>query len=274
MTVDALDPRSAEALAGLLDRATPQPGEPLPLMWHVVLHQPLPAQEQLAPDGHPVVGFPVPPAPGLRRRYAGGRVHLHDGGPTVGATLVADSAVHSERTTSGRGGQLHFVTVRTTLREDGRVVLVEDRDVVYLPPARSGRARGEAEGRLPDRGSPELHDPPAKSVDVDPRLLFRFSALTYNAHRIHYDLEWSREVEGYDGLVVHGPLQAVLMAEVGSSRLGRPARSFHYRLESVLLAHEGLHVICEEATEAGEPTGIDLRVVDDTGRIASRARLR
>jgi len=284
---DVLDHRCAQALAGLLDRPVPEPGAPLPLMWHVVLHLPRPAQAELGPDGHPTVGFPTPPAPGLRRRYAGGRVELHGRGPRVGAPLAAETSVVGERTTHGRSGTLHFVTTRTVLRERGEVVLVDDRDVVYLPPQdRSTRpttpppvaSEPGAGTPGPEIGELVASASLARSVDVDARLLFRFSALTYNAHRIHYDLDWNREVEGHDGLIVHGPLQALLMAEVGTAALGRPPRWFDYRLESVLLDRDGLHVIATpvamEEADGGPTECVELRVVNNEGRVTARARLR
>ena len=108
-----------------------------------------------------------------------------------------------------------------------------------------------------------------RTVAVDPRLLFRFSALTYNAHRIHYDAVWNREREGLDGLVVHGPLQALLMAELGSEVLPHRVTTFRYRLRAPLLHHEGMHVLA-----LLDPTGeVDVRVVDDAGRVTATAHL-
>jgi 3-methylfumaryl-CoA hydratase len=221
-----------EALAGLLDIDVPAGGE-VPELWHwVYLLERWPTSD-LGPDGHPTSGIPAPPRPGMRRMFAGGSVdihrRLHIGGPATRTTWVANEAEKQ-----GRTGRLRFVTVRHEIRQDGSVAIVEEQHIVYRAPGGSlAVPRGEG---LPDRV-------PALALHVDEALLFRFSALTYNAHRIHYDRNWCRE-EGYDDLVVHGPLQALMMGELvrrnGVSLVGR---RFEYRLVSPMVGPQTMHVL-------------------------------
>jgi 3-methylfumaryl-CoA hydratase len=156
----------------------------------------------------------------------------------------------------GRSGPLVFVTVRTEVSQGGQVVITDEQDLVYreagaVGPARSGPSVAAA-GR--DR-----------AVTVDPVLLFRFSALTYNAHRIHYDRDFAR-AEGYPGLVVHGPLQALLMAEQVRSR--GPAE-YSYRLVAPLYEDQGLVV---SATPEGGTIGVSCR--DASGRVTATGVIR
>ena len=223
---ELITPGPAQALAGLL--GVPAAGEELPLLWHWVYLLDRPPQDALGPDGHQARGgMPVPPGPGLRRMFAGGRVWKH--GPLrIGSEATRRTWQASSARKQGRSGPLVFVTVRTEVSQGGQVVITDEQDLVYREagadnPARSGPSVAAA-GR--DR-----------AVTVDPVLLFRFSALTYNAHRIHYDLQYARG-EGYPGLVVHGPLQALLMAEQV-----RPIGSeYSYRLVAPLYEDQGLIV--------------------------------
>jgi 3-methylfumaryl-CoA hydratase len=235
---ELITPGPAEALAGLLGVPVPDlADEGLPLLWHWVYLLDRPPQALLGPDGHPAAGgVPVPPGPGLRRMFAGGRLGqqapLRAGAQATRRTWQAGSARKQ-----GRSGPLHFITVRTEISQDGHVVLTEEQDLVYREPAQPAAAQAPAE---------EIPPPPGNAADwpvaVDPVLLFRFSALTYNAHRIHYDRDYARS-EGYPGLVVHGPLQALLMAELARREWPAPApRRYSYRLVTPLFDGQGLIV--------------------------------
>jgi 3-methylfumaryl-CoA hydratase len=249
---ELITPGPAEALAGLL--GVPCPGEELPLLWHWVYLLDRPPQATLGPDGHQARGgMPVPPGPGLRRMFAGGRVWRH--GPLrPGAQATRRTWQASSARKQGRSGPLHFVTVRTEVSQGGQVAVTEEQDLVYREPAPPAPARSAQIQAPSDRDWP---------VEVNPVLLFRFSALTYNAHRIHYDRDYA-QAEGYPGLVVHGPLQALLMAQLG--RAGRPAE-FAYRLVSPLFEHQGLvvsavadgdsvRVSCRDAADRVTATGV------------------
>ncbi|GAA4879135.1 FAS1-like dehydratase domain-containing protein [Actinomycetospora straminea] len=211
-TARSIDPWPAAAFADLLDAEPPdlEEGAPLPPLWHwftLLEHR---ASSDIGEDGHPVEGPFLPPLPRRRRMFAGGR--LWSSGPLpVGAELRCRERVSDVAVKSGRSGASAFVTVRRELTVDGRDVAVEEQDVVY---------RSETPGRTrPSIGRPladgtELPGPWRRGLEPDPVLLARFSALTYNGHRIHYDHPYTTGVEGYPDLVVHGPLLALLALEL------------------------------------------------------------
>jgi 3-methylfumaryl-CoA hydratase len=248
---EVLAPEPAYALGDLLGAGVPDLGQGagLPPLWHWVYLLDRPAQADLGPDGHAVRGtLPAPPGPGRRRMWAGGRVRtsgpLRCGEPaTKRTTVLAVTDKH------GRTGPLTFVTVGVQVSQRGVVVVHEEQDIVY-------RAAAPAAPRPPAPVVPEPSAPPPvvpartgeREIGVSPALLFRFSALIYNAHRIHYDRDYCRDVEGYPGLVTHGPLQALAMAEAAragsgtGSGTGGTARdvSFSYRLVAPLFDDQGL----------------------------------
>ncbi len=244
---EVLLPGPAAALGALLGVPVPDldGGEGLPLLWHWVYLLDHPAQGDLGPDGHPVRGaVPAPPGPGLRRMWAGGSVRLL-GELHCGLTAARRSRVLSVQEKQGRSGPLTFVTVGHQVVQRGSVRIDERQDLVYrvAPPAGDAPAAGPDAAAEP---GPAL--PPGdgeRELDVTPTLLFRFSALTYNAHRIHYDRQYARDVEGYPGLLTHGPLQALAMAEAARAA-GYPGGPgdlvFEYRLVSPLFDHQGLVV--------------------------------
>ena len=219
-----VDPWFAAAFADLLD--APRPGQ-LPPLWHWFVLLDHPAGTNTGADGHPADAPFLPPIPGRRRMFAGGRFRQYAPIP-LAAWLSSRAGVSDVKVKTGRTGEMAFVTVRTELFVDDTPVGVEEQDIVYrseppgtpprtLPPAETGRADPEGEWRV--------------ELDTDPVLLFRFSALTYNGHRIHYDQPYATQVEGYPGLVVHGPLLALLALELPRRNApDRPVRSFEYRL--------------------------------------------
>jgi 3-methylfumaryl-CoA hydratase len=260
----------AEALAGLLGVPGPDDGGALPLLWHWVYLLDRPPQAALGTDGHRAHGgVPVPPGPGRRRMFAGGRVTQHAPLRT-GAAASRRTWEASSAEKHGSSGALLFVTVRSEIIQDGRVVIAEEQDIVYREAA--GGSSGPAPAPASRAPAPASPDPAAASpaaasgatrewpVAVDPVLLFRFSALTYNAHRIHYDRDYARQVEGYPGLVVHGPLQALLMAELARRVTTLPdACEYSYRLVAPLFEGQGLLV---SATVDGDVTRVTARDAD------------
>jgi 3-methylfumaryl-CoA hydratase len=225
-----LDPASAVALAGVLGVDAPDfdAGEPLPLLWHGAYLLPRPTQAQLGVDGHPLDGVPSPPAPGLRRMFASGSVSslraLHLGRPARRTTELVGTS-----TREGRTGTLIFASVRSTISQDDEVAIIDDQTLVYraASTAPTGTPAPQPLPSIPPGAS-------ARTIELDPVLLFRFSALTYNAHRIHYDRPYATGVEGYPGLLVHGPLQALLMIELARAHADVPIVRFEYRLSSPL----------------------------------------
>jgi 3-methylfumaryl-CoA hydratase len=280
---DRFDLDRTTAIAQLLDRGTDDLtlGRQLPLAWHMCFFLPRPAQRDLGPDGHPLTGIPAPPGPGLRRMFAGGRITLlarphadrrSTSGPRIGEEATAATEVGETRVREGRSGPLQFVSTLCTVSVGGVDVLVDKRDIVYLP-ARRGEpvAGGRAASDVPDAAK-------VRHIDIDPTLLFRFSALTYNAHRIHYDRDFARQSEGYPGLVVHGPLQALLMAELATEvadertdEFAGPV-TFAYKLTAPLYEHQGMQVLAGRDNRTADGVSrIWARVLDGTGRETAQA---
>src|SRR5215468_6349395 len=264
-----VDPWPAAAFAGLIGAPAPplETGDPLPPMWHWFTLLEHPAQAELGADGHAARGPFLPPIPGRRRMWAGGRLRLAAPIP-VGAQLSARSSVAAVSVKSGRRGELAFVTVRHELSVDDAPAGVEEQDIVYrsepgptaprrkaletpgvpgppetLGPPESTETPGTPETPGNPAETPGTPDTPGKpaapapsgawraELATEPVLLFRFSALTYNGHRIHYDRPYATQVEGYADLVVHGPLLALLALELPRVHApGRAVRSFSYRL--------------------------------------------
>lgn len=260
-TTGVIDPGAALGLAGLLDLGPEAlaDGE-LPPLWHWVHLVGRPTAAQIGPDGHPLTGVPAPPEPGMKRMFAGGRVSslrpLRIGGEATRRTWVTGSSVKR-----GRSGRLRFTSVRTEVTQDGRLAVVEENDIVYRE---AGSAVTVPVGSLDTQ--PPATEGPTVAFRADEVALMRFSALTYNAHRIHYDLGWCA-VEGYDGLVIHGPLQALLMGEhVRRHGGGLLGRRFDYRLVSPAV---GTQVITAVADPGGTAGGLAL--VDVHGRRTATA---
>jgi 3-methylfumaryl-CoA hydratase len=227
-TSDVIGPGPTAAFSGVLDLPEPAAadGEPLPLLWHWFHFLDLPRQSELGEDGHPAAGRFLPPIPDRRRMIAGGRVEVRS--PIVlGDRVTRRAELVSVIVKDGRSGPMAFVTTRSTFLRDGDVLLVEEHDVVY-------RSQPAGQQRALPGGDP--HPEPEHDWRVEtrtgPELLFRFSALTYNTHRIHYDQPYATGVEGYPGLVVHGPLLALLLLEIPRRHGERPVSRFSYRLSS------------------------------------------
>ena len=198
------------ALSATFDRepARPQAGTPLPALWHWLYFLPLHKQSEIGPDGHAKRGGFLPPVPLPRRMWAGSQFEFHK--PLrIGDAMTRTSTIHDVTEKSGRTGPLVFVKVRHEIRRDGEsdVALTEFHDIVYR------------EAPKPDDIAPPPKAAPATSTwekrwVPDDVLLFRYSALTFNGHRIHYDRKYVTEVEGYPGLIVHGPMIATLLLDL------------------------------------------------------------
>ena len=251
---ELITPEPSEALANLL--GTDIPSDELPPLWHWVHLLEKRPHADLGPDGHPTFGIPAPPGPGRRRIFAGGRVRTYAplvfGEPATRTTWVADT-----REKRGRTGPLTFVTVRNEYTQGGRVCIVDENDIVYRTP---GFSLAMQAGTLQDEAAPSPRQP-TLTLTADEALLFRFSALTYNAHRIHYDQNWVHE-EGYSDLIVHGPLQALMMGELtrrcGDGLVGK---ELAYRLVSPMIGPQTFTVL---AGEAGVNAGVEVRDVHGT----------
>jgi 3-methylfumaryl-CoA hydratase len=207
VAVDEIAATPIAALSATLDRNDPPPrrGDPLPLLWHWLYFLPIHRQSDLGIDGHARLGGFLPPIPLPRRMYAGGSITIHQ--PlAVGDEVSRHSRIVDVAYKEGRTGPLVFVKVRHEISRRTTLALVEEQDLVYR------------DTPLPGDMAPTAQNSPGdalwiREIKPDEVLLFRYSALTFNGHRIHYDRGFATE-HGYPGLVVHGPLLATLLADL------------------------------------------------------------
>lgn len=232
---DATDLATEAPLAGLralLDAQAPdRPADVLPPLAHWLFFRPDAPQSALASDGHPerAADGLIPPTPLPRRMWAGGRLRF-DAPVPVGATMTRRSTVQAVAEKLGRTGPMLFVTLVHEIVVDGAVAIREEQDLVY---------REASAAALPPPSPVAAPEGTTSTVTPGPVHLFRWSALTFNAHRIHYDADYARDVEGYPGLVVQGPYLATLL--LSHSMRCRPERfvaAFDFRARSPLFAGE------------------------------------
>lgn len=208
---ERLDVRAARTLAAVLERdADLASGSPLPPMWQWVYFTAALPSSALGADGHPARGGFMPPVQLPRRMFAGGRARFVAPMP-LDAVVIRRQTITAVEEKQGRSGPLVFVTAEQEFRsggegEGGELLLSEEQDIVY-------RDHSATLGREPPSVTPDEW-PWRSSFTADPVLLFRFSATTFNAHRIHYDRTYAMQVDGYPGLVVHGPLLALQLLEL------------------------------------------------------------
>ena len=236
--VDYVTIPSVHRLAATLDRDDPMPkvGDPLPPGWHYLLCPRVERHSLLGRDGHPEGGDFMPPVPLPRRMWAGSRFSF-DGEPVrVGDPIGRKSEIRSVEPKSGSTGSMVFVTVKHTISGPRGVSFVEEHDIVYREAA--------GPGEQPKAPKPAPADATwTKTIMADPVLLFRFSALTFNGHRIHYDQPYVTGTEGYPGLIVHGPLLGLLQIELARrANADKIPRSFEFRALSPVFAGAAFHI--------------------------------
>jgi 3-methylfumaryl-CoA hydratase len=244
---DPMLPGPVAAMSALLNQpeSVATAGDPLPPLWHWFHFLQWPRQDELGGDGHPRHGCFLPPIPDRQRMFAGGRCEIVE--PLrLGERAERISSLGNVAVKHGKTGELLFVTQRNEFRQRGHTCLIEDLDLVY----RCGRGSAQHPDTLDTSATAQVDEPWQLALQSDPTLLFRFSALTANAHRIHYDTPYVQEEEGYPGLVVHGPLLAVLMLELVRGNTSRPVRSLSFRLRSPVFVGEHL-VGCGTPSAAG-----------------------
>ncbi|MDX5410880.1 MAG: MaoC family dehydratase N-terminal domain-containing protein [Thauera sp.] len=236
------------ALAATFDRPAERPavGTPLPALWHWLYFLPLHRQSEIGPDGHAKRGGFLPPVPLPRRMWAGSQFEFHK--PlAIGDAMTRTSTIHDVSEKTGRTGPLVFVKVRHEIRRAGEsdIALTEFHDIVYR------------EAPKPDDVAPPPKAAPATSAwekkwVPDDVLLFRYSALTFNGHRIHYDRKYVTEVEGYPGLIVHGPMIATLLLDLLRHRMPE-ARVARYEFRAVRPVFDINHFfVCGEPQPDGK----------------------
>ena len=257
---DVVTPTPIAALAATLDDGV-APGDVLPPLWHWLYFLPHPKRSEIGPDGHAARGGFLPPVPLPRRMWAGGRLQWFDA-LRVGDAVSRVSRVEDVSRKSGKSGDLVFVRVRHTISTSRGVALVEEHDIVYRDVPAAGaiaptapRAPGDATW--------------SRRVVPDAVLLFRYSALTFNGHRIHYDRAYVTEVEGYPGLIVHGPLIATMLVESLRTHLPDATLArFEFRAVSPLFDIAPFDV-CGRPADDGR--SVDLWACNDSGGLAMRA---
>ncbi|OWU86719.1 hypothetical protein ATO6_02020 [Oceanicola sp. 22II-s10i] len=247
-------------------------GDVLPLGWHVVLFPPMAAIGSLGRDGHPPKGSFLPDLGLPRRMFAGRRVEFH--APLrIGETTERHSRIADVSFREGRTGHMAFVTITHDLVGAGGSSLTETQTVVYREAATKGKAAPEkAAGK--QTSSQQQEQPEFKVHQVvtpSPMHLFRYSAVTFNAHRIHYDAPYAREVEGYPGLVVNGGLTVLWLTELAKTLRNGPVASAEFSNRKAL--HVDRPIRLESRPAPGDPRTIDVRAVDDTGATATEGRL-
>ncbi|WP_235995745.1 FAS1-like dehydratase domain-containing protein [Burkholderia aenigmatica] len=259
--VIALDRATAFAATLDLDRH-PVAGDALPPLWHWLYFWSVARQSELGHDGHPLKGGFLPDLGLPRRMWAGGRVVFENPLP-IGETAVRTSRVLSVEHKEGRSGSLGFVTVEHLIESGGTVAIREEHDIVYRGAVEPGAAV-PAPKAAPDGAQWQ------RDVTPDEVQLFRYSALTFNGHRIHYDRTYAREIEGYPDLVVHGPLISTLLLDLVPRALpGSTVREYAYRAVRPTFLGNTFSV-CGRVAEDGKT--IDLWAKDHDGWLTMSAR--
>ena len=258
-TEDAIDIGHASRIAATLGEKAPAAGEVLSPLWHWCYFLESIPMTELGTDGHPARGSFLPPADNRNRMWAGGRVNF-EGEFRAGIAASRRSTVSNIVEKQGRTGSLLFVTVTHEVEQAGHRVIHEEQDIVYRTPSPPKLTGSEAA-------------PTAQwqmTVNPTSTLLFRYSALTFNGHRIHYDYPYVTQQEGYPGLVVHGPLIATYMVQ--SFRQANPGKTVKH------LAYRGLRpLICPSpfmASGTVEEDGLARLWAEQDGTLAHQAELR
>ncbi|MHB2206004.1 HTD2 family dehydratase [Methylobacterium sp. CM6257] len=259
---DLVTPRLlAEFRATFTPYLASRPDGIAPPALHWCLAPETPPADALGPDGHAAKGGFLPPVPLPRRMWAGGEIEiladLREGDRVTRTETVRDVAFKT-----GRSGTLCFVTVDHVVATGRGFTLRERQDIVY---------REAAGAQTGTHAEPKRDDPAAYQavweVAATPTLLFRYSAMTFNGHRFHYDRPYATQVEGYADLVVHGPMQATLLMNLAATLLGKVPRTFSYRGVSPMTANQTVRVCGRRTAD-----GFDGVTLDAVGRVCMRAR--
>ena len=257
---DVISLSTAQAMAATLDWPTkPQSGDELALPWHWLHFLPNARQSDISHDGHPKRGGFLPPVPLPRRMWASGKVDFHT--PLIiGARVRKDSTVKSVTHKRGGSGNLVFVVVEHEIFSDDTLAISDTQNLVY-------REDPDPSAPRPKPMSPPAQAEFSREVNPDPVLLFRFSALTFNSHRIHYDRDYAINEEGYAGLVVHGPLSASLLLDLVRQQAPNAAvEHYDYRAVRPLIDGNPFQI---QGCKTDE--GFSLWVVDHEGAMTMQA---
>ena len=262
-STEIISPTPVNRLAATLNEAAPdyQDGDNLPPLWHWIFFiKPVP-HAGLGRDGHPKRGEFLPPVALPRRMFAGMKTDfLHP--LIIGLEAERESEVIDINQKSSTSGPLVFVRVQNRIRQNGRLCITDEQEIVY-------REMG-VPLTLPE--TKHLPEPPADSwsqeMTVDAAMLFRFSAVTFNGHRIHYDRSYAATEEGYPALVVHAPLVAMLLLQLVRRNTGKRVNRFEYRATAPLFDGQPFQL---SAVEEGSDA-VNMQVLRADGKTAARAR--
>ncbi len=254
--------RPIRALAATFDLPSDaEAGDLMPTLWHWLYFRPLAPMSQIGPDGHPKRGGFLPPLPIERRMWAGGRLTFHDR-LVLGDVMERKSEILKVDEKKGKAVRMAFVTVKHEINTARGLAISEEQDIVYL--------------EIPKIFVPPKPIPLPENLawqeryPVDPVMLFRFSAVTFNGHRIHYDLPYTTEIEKYPGLVVHGPLQAMLMMRAAEQRnAGKAVARYSFRGVRPLFHFDALFLSGRERDDGG----LDLYTSNGDGLICMQAAI-
>jgi len=256
---DWIDPARAAAMQATLGQEGPflVVGDRLPAFWHQIYFWDAVAPDSLGPDGHPRTGTFLPDTGLARRMWGGGDLTFH--APLlIGQAATRRSTVLDARRKTGRSGALAFVTIRHEVVQNDRICLTEHQNLIY-------RAKADPNSPTPAAKLARRDETRCRPADFSTTLLFRYSALTFNGHRIHYDRDYCQRVEGYPGLVVHGPLLAQLLVALAEDMDG-PLAKFTFRATAPLFDFESAEICGAEGA-----TGLDLWVRGSDGRLVMEA---
>jgi 3-methylfumaryl-CoA hydratase len=262
---DLIAPWPVRGLSATLDEKDPEPksGDALPPLWHWLYFHDAALQSKLGPDGHAERGDFLPPIPLPRRMWAGSRFAFDDPALRIGESASRKSEIKSVEAKTGSSGSMVFVTVRHTLSGSKGTAFVEEQDIVYREAAKPG------EKTRPPKPAP-IDSTWSKKIVPDPPLLFRYSALTFNGHRIHYDHPYVTGVEGYPGLIVHGPLMGTLQMELARrSNSGKTPATFEFRALSPVFAGAAFTVGARREADSSITTWI----ADPQGGLAQQGKV-
>ena len=241
---DILEPSRSNAMTASVGVVTGfKPGDVMPLLHHWLYFWNVQPPHGLGSDGHPARGGFLPPVALPRRMWAGGRLKFHQ--PLhFGEPVTRTSTILKVEAKSGRSGELVFVTVEHRLAGANGFAVTEEQDLVYREAAAPGSIPG------PDANAPAPQSTFHRMIEPDEVMLFRYSALTMNGHRIHYDLPYACDEEAYPALVVQGPFMATCLVAMAQRELGGQLATFDFRGQSPAFCGTTLHV-CGEKTDAG-----------------------
>ena len=258
--VSATVAKTIHATLARRDLSCPQSGDPMPALWHWYAFPPAVGMEELGEDGHPALGGFLPPVPYERRMWASGALQFFED-LRVDEEIEKRSTITAVDEKKGSTGGMVFVTVQHEIYGKAGLAIREAQSIVYLPIAPTFTPPPKQSGPIAPFAFDELQA-------VSTALLFRYSAITFNAHRIHYDLPYAQNVEHYPGLIVHGPLQANLLMAQATKWKGRRPDKFSFRGVHPMFHDTDFHLRATRSKEGG----LEMCTVAAAGHVGMKSK--